>query len=123
MLKGLLGGATAIPPLDNVGVGVTIPNKSQQEWPGLEPVDWQKHQSCGWNVVCYHPTYTQNIFISYKLCCKTPDSYLAVESSNIFNSSKNDRIVTLNLASFNKLFNDRLVFTNSWIKFLAKAFL
>uniref|UniRef100_A0A915KSD8 Uncharacterized protein n=1 Tax=Romanomermis culicivorax TaxID=13658 RepID=A0A915KSD8_ROMCU len=40
-------GAGAIPPLANVGVGVTIPTNAQQQWPGSEPVDWLQRQSYG----------------------------------------------------------------------------
>uniref|UniRef100_A0A915KCV9 Uncharacterized protein n=1 Tax=Romanomermis culicivorax TaxID=13658 RepID=A0A915KCV9_ROMCU len=50
VLKGFLGGAVAVPPLANVGVGVTIPTKAQQKWPGSGPVDWLKHQSYGCNI-------------------------------------------------------------------------
>uniref|UniRef100_A0A915KWQ9 Uncharacterized protein n=1 Tax=Romanomermis culicivorax TaxID=13658 RepID=A0A915KWQ9_ROMCU len=40
MLKGFLGGAVAVPPLGNVGVGVTSPTRAQQKSLGLGPVDW-----------------------------------------------------------------------------------
>uniref|UniRef100_A0A915KS97 Uncharacterized protein n=1 Tax=Romanomermis culicivorax TaxID=13658 RepID=A0A915KS97_ROMCU len=45
VLKGFLGGTRGAPPLANVRIGVTIWTTAQQKWPGLEPVDWQKHQS------------------------------------------------------------------------------
>uniref|UniRef100_A0A915HNB3 Uncharacterized protein n=1 Tax=Romanomermis culicivorax TaxID=13658 RepID=A0A915HNB3_ROMCU len=45
MLKGFLGGAGAVPPLANVGIGVTIPIRAQQKWPGSGPLDWLQHQS------------------------------------------------------------------------------
>uniref|UniRef100_A0A915JU52 Uncharacterized protein n=1 Tax=Romanomermis culicivorax TaxID=13658 RepID=A0A915JU52_ROMCU len=46
-LVGFLGGARAVPPLANVGVGVTIRTRAQQKWPGSEPVEWLNHQSYG----------------------------------------------------------------------------
>uniref|UniRef100_A0A915LBW2 Uncharacterized protein n=1 Tax=Romanomermis culicivorax TaxID=13658 RepID=A0A915LBW2_ROMCU len=58
MLKGFLGGAVAVPPLANVGVGVIIPTRAQQKWLGSEPLDWLKHQSYQWNVACHHTTGT-----------------------------------------------------------------
>uniref|UniRef100_A0A915JH12 Uncharacterized protein n=1 Tax=Romanomermis culicivorax TaxID=13658 RepID=A0A915JH12_ROMCU len=48
--KDFLGGAGAVPPLTNVGVGVTILTRAQQKWSGSEPVDWPKHQCYEWNV-------------------------------------------------------------------------
>uniref|UniRef100_A0A915J9M6 Uncharacterized protein n=1 Tax=Romanomermis culicivorax TaxID=13658 RepID=A0A915J9M6_ROMCU len=44
-MSGFLGGAGAVPPLANVGVGVTIPTRAQHKWPGSGPVDWLQHQS------------------------------------------------------------------------------
>uniref|UniRef100_A0A915IKI0 Uncharacterized protein n=1 Tax=Romanomermis culicivorax TaxID=13658 RepID=A0A915IKI0_ROMCU len=36
---GFLGGAVAVPPLANDGIGETIPTRAQQTWPGSGPVD------------------------------------------------------------------------------------
>uniref|UniRef100_A0A915JHY7 Uncharacterized protein n=1 Tax=Romanomermis culicivorax TaxID=13658 RepID=A0A915JHY7_ROMCU len=46
--------ARAVPPLANVGLGVTILTRAQQKWPGSEPMDWLEHQSYGWKVACHH---------------------------------------------------------------------
>uniref|UniRef100_A0A915IKV2 Uncharacterized protein n=1 Tax=Romanomermis culicivorax TaxID=13658 RepID=A0A915IKV2_ROMCU len=37
MSKGFLGGAGAVPPLANAGIGVIIPTRAQQKWPGSIP--------------------------------------------------------------------------------------
>uniref|UniRef100_A0A915KJS3 Uncharacterized protein n=1 Tax=Romanomermis culicivorax TaxID=13658 RepID=A0A915KJS3_ROMCU len=83
VLKGFLGVARAIQPWASVEVGVTMPQpgldkncgvwnqflgatqrapgrcdhlatRTQQKWPGSEAINWLKHQSYGWNAVCYH---------------------------------------------------------------------
>uniref|UniRef100_A0A915L2C0 Uncharacterized protein n=1 Tax=Romanomermis culicivorax TaxID=13658 RepID=A0A915L2C0_ROMCU len=54
--EGFLGDGGAVPSPANVGVGVTIPTRTQQKWPGSEPLDSEKHQSYRWNVVYHHTT-------------------------------------------------------------------
>uniref|UniRef100_A0A915JHJ9 Uncharacterized protein n=1 Tax=Romanomermis culicivorax TaxID=13658 RepID=A0A915JHJ9_ROMCU len=44
-IEGLPGGARAVPPLANVRVGVTMPTRAQQKWPGSELMDWLKQKS------------------------------------------------------------------------------
>uniref|UniRef100_A0A915KLT5 Peptidase S1 domain-containing protein n=1 Tax=Romanomermis culicivorax TaxID=13658 RepID=A0A915KLT5_ROMCU len=45
-------------------IGVTIPTKAQQKWPGSGPEDWLQHQY-GWNVVCYHTTCGEKLKFSF----------------------------------------------------------
>uniref|UniRef100_A0A915I991 Uncharacterized protein n=1 Tax=Romanomermis culicivorax TaxID=13658 RepID=A0A915I991_ROMCU len=42
VLKGFLGGVGAVPPLANVGVGLTISTRAEQKWPGSGAMDWLK---------------------------------------------------------------------------------
>uniref|UniRef100_A0A915JPM3 Uncharacterized protein n=1 Tax=Romanomermis culicivorax TaxID=13658 RepID=A0A915JPM3_ROMCU len=74
MLKGFLGGAVAVPRMANVGLGITIPTRAQQKWPGSGPMDWLQHQSYGRNVATLVKNSNYGLLnFGQMFICKTPD--------------------------------------------------